>query len=74
MEQLVEQGKVKSIGVSNFNITQLEDIIKNCHVKPAVNQIEVHPYMQNDKLIEFCQNNGIVVMAYSPLGAKDLAE
>jgi diketogulonate reductase-like aldo/keto reductase len=74
MEDLCKQGKLKSIGVCNFNRKQLEDLLNNCSVKPVVNQIEVHLYCQNDRLIEFCQNNGITVVAYSPLGAVDLAE
>jgi diketogulonate reductase-like aldo/keto reductase len=74
MEELVKNGTVKNIGVCNFNIKQLEDLMKNCDVKPAVNQIEVHPYLQNDKLVDFCRNNGIHVMTYSSLGAVDIAE
>lgn len=72
MEEFVKQGKLKSIGVCNFNIKQLQDILENCEIKPVVNQIEVSPYLQNDKLIEFCQNNGIAVVAYSTVGAGDI--
>ena len=68
MEELYRAGKVKSIGVSNFNIEQLKDVMANCSIKPVVNQVEVHPYFQNDELIEFCQKNDIVVTAYAPLG------
>lgn len=68
MEDLVKEGKVKNIGVSNFNIKQLQDILDSCEIKPVTNQIEVHPYFQNDALVEFCQKNGILVTAYGPLG------
>lgn len=61
---------MRSIGVCNFNIQQLEDIIKNCEIKPAVNQIECHPYLQNDELVNFCQNNGILVISYATLGSR----
>lgn len=74
MEEFVKNGQVKNIGVCNFNTRQLQDILKNCEIKPVVNQIEVHPYLQNDKLVEFCQNNGIHVMAYSSLGSSDVTE
>ena len=73
MEQLVHAGKVKSIGVSNFNIEQLQDVFNNCTIRPVTNQVEVHPYFQNDELIDFCQKNDIVVTAYAPLGAPDRA-
>lgn len=68
MEEFVKEGKAKSIGVSNFNIKQLQDVLDSCEIKPVNNQIEVTPYLQNDKLVEFCQSNGIVVSAYGPLG------
>lgn len=74
MEESVRNGTVKCLGLSNFNISQCEDVLKNCNIKPVVNQIEVHPYFQNDKLVDFCQNNGLVVVAYAPLGSADLAE
>ena len=67
MEDFVKCGKIKSIGVSNFNISQLKDLLKNCNIKPTVNLIEVHPYFQNDKLIDFCQQNDIMVIAFAPL-------
>ena len=60
---------VKSIGVSNFNKSQLEDVLKNCKIKPVVNQIEAHIYLQNTDLIKFCQDNEIVCVAYGPIGA-----
>lgn len=69
MEELQKEGKVKSIGVSNFNISQLKDVLDNCEIKPVNNQVEIHPYFQNEKLIEFCQKNGVVVSAYAPIGA-----
>jgi len=68
LEDLVEQGLVKSIGVSNFNIEQLKDILKNAKIKPMICQIEVNPYLQNDELIEFCQKNGVCVEGYAPFG------
>lgn len=69
LESFVNSGKIKSIGVSNFNIKQLQDVLDNCEIKPVNNQIEVNPYLQNDELIEFCQKNNVVVSAYGPIGA-----
>ncbi len=60
---------MKSIGVSNFSISQLEDVLQNCKVKPVANQVEAHIYLQNEELVKFCQSNGIALTAYGPLGA-----
>ncbi|CAG2168817.1 unnamed protein product [Oppiella nova] len=60
-------GLVKSIGVSNFNEHQLTELIKHSQIKPAVNQIEVHPHFNQQKLIDFCRGNNITVTAYMPL-------
>jgi len=68
MEKLVEMGLAKSIGVSNFNHKQLEHIIKNGKIQPANNQIEMHPYFPQQKLVEFCKKHNIAVVAYSPFG------
>lgn len=73
IEELVREGKVRSIGLANFNVTQLQDVLKNCKIKPAVVQVEVHPYLQNDKVIDFCQKNDIIVTAFSPLGSCEIA-
>ncbi|KAK7546783.1 aldehyde reductase [Phyllosticta citricarpa] len=68
MEALVEKGKVRSIGVSNFTSERIEKLLETAKIKPAVNQIELHPYFQQPALLDWHKKNGIVVEAYSPLG------
>jgi len=68
LQQLVAEGKAKSIGVSNYGIHHLEELLgSNPTIRPAVNQIEVHPWLTRTELINFCKDNQIVVEAYSPL-------
>ncbi|TCD61498.1 hypothetical protein EIP91_008364 [Steccherinum ochraceum] len=76
MEKLLDTGKVKSIGVSNFSVKLLEILLAETTIIPAVNQIEVHPLYPQFSTLEFCKSKGIVVTAYSPFGAgqKDLIE
>ncbi|CAO3656014.1 unnamed protein product [Mucor fragilis] len=71
MEKLVKSGKTRSIGVSNFNIYNLDKLLKNCNIPPAVNQVEMHPYLSQPDLMAFCQKNNVHVTAYSPLGSTD---
>ncbi|KAI8952742.1 NADP-dependent oxidoreductase domain-containing protein [Xylaria longipes] len=71
MEELLASGKTRSIGVSNWTIAGLKKLLSFAKVKPQVNQVEVHPFLPNGKLIEFCQAHDIVVEAYSPLGSQD---
>lgn len=69
MEKLVEIGLVKTIGVANFTAPMLIDLLSYAKIKPVVNQIEMHAYLQQPELLEFCKYNNIVVTAYSPLGS-----
>lgn len=72
MEDLVRVHKlVRSIGVSNFGVQLLNDVLSYAEIPPATNQVEVHPFFQQSNLIEFCFNNHILVTAYSPLAHPD---
>ncbi|KAJ9606833.1 hypothetical protein H2200_008843 [Cladophialophora chaetospira] len=68
MEALLRTGKTRAIGVSNFNIRRLKHLLSSAEVVPAVNQVEAHPYLQQPDLLDFCNENGILLEAYSPLG------
>eukprot|EP00092_Neocalanus_flemingeri_P107510 GFUD01137986.1.p1 GENE.GFUD01137986.1~~GFUD01137986.1.p1 ORF type:complete len:325 (-),score=73.88 GFUD01137986.1:187-1161(-) len=68
MEGLVEKGLVKNIGLSNWNAQGLRDIFSYAKIKPSVLQIEIHPYLQCDRLVSYAQSLGMVVTAFSPLG------
>ncbi len=67
MEQLQSRGLAKNIGVSNYGLKRLPALLGKAKVKPFANQIEVTPYRYNQELIKFCQDQGIIVEAYSPL-------
>jgi len=71
MEKLVSLGLVKTIGLSNFNSQQIQRVLDNCTIKPAMLQVETHPYWNQTKLVDFCKSKGIAVTAYSPFGSPD---
>lgn len=71
MEELYEAKKTRAIGVSNWTIDGLKKLLSFAKVKPAVNQIEIHPFLPNQELVDFCQQNDILPEAYSPLGSQD---
>lgn len=73
MEKAYKEGKVKVIGLSNFNQAQMEEILGLCQVKPAVLQTEVHPYFQEQELKSFLSKEGMVIQAWYPLGHGDKA-
>lgn len=73
MEKAYKEGKVKVIGLSNFNQAQIEEILGLCQVKPAVLQTEVHPYFQEQELKQFLSQEGMVIQAWYPLGHGDKA-
>ena len=67
LEKLYNEGKVKAIGVSNFRISDIENILKNCAVKPAVNQVLAHVGQVPFELVDYCRKKDILVEAYSPI-------
>lgn len=71
MEKAYKEGKVKAIGLSNFNEKQIQEVLDICEVKPAVLQTEVHPYSQEKELKRFLAKEGMVIQAWYPLGHGD---
>ncbi|XP_035719670.1 aldo-keto reductase family 1 member A1-like isoform X2 [Vespa mandarinia] len=69
MEKQVAKGRVKSIGLSNFNEAQILEVYKNAQIKPSNLQVELHAYLQQKPIREFCQKHNIIVTAYSPLAS-----
>ncbi|GKU83367.1 aldo/keto reductase [Niallia sp. NCCP-28] len=67
MEHLYKEGKIKAIGVSNFQIHHLEDLRKDADIKPMINQVELHPRLTQKELIKYCQEQNIQIQAWSPL-------
>ena len=72
MESYVREGKIRSIGVSNFNPNHLEDLLSYAEIRPVINQIEVHPYMSQEENIAFNRNLGIQIEAWGPFGQGDI--
>ena len=71
MEKAFEQGKVRSIGLSNFQEKHIKDILKICKIKPSINQIELHPYAQRKGIVKLCEENNIKVEAWYPIAHGD---
>jgi diketogulonate reductase-like aldo/keto reductase len=71
-EKLLRDGKIKSVGVSNFTIDHLKDALRVAKIPITVNQVEFHPYNYQRDLLDFCMDNEILLTAYSPLGRGEL--
>ncbi len=71
MEILVDKGLCRHIGVSNFSVPKLKKLLDIAQQKPEMNQIELHPYLQQPEMLDFCHKNGVHLTAYSPLGSRD---
>src|SRR6478736_6817993 len=74
LEKLYKDGKIRAIGVSNFQVHHLEDLIADAEVKPMVNQIEFHPLLTQTEVREYCKKQGIQVEAWSPLAQGELLD
>src|ERR1700730_13557369 len=68
MESLVDHGKCRAIGLSDIGLNELLPIYESARIKPAVVQVEAHPYLPETELLEFCKEKGIVLLAFAPLG------
>lgn len=73
MEDVKAKGLVKSIGISNFNEEQIDRVLKVSTIRPSMNQIELHPFLVQDKLVNYCKSLGIALTAYCPLGSSPVA-
>ncbi len=71
MEKCVNEGLAKHIGVSNFSISKLKDLISQATIKPEMNQIELHPFLQQNEMLDYCKDENIFLTAYAPLGSRD---
>jgi len=71
MEKAKDQGFARHIGVSNFSKKKLEGLIQNAKYKPEVNQVEMHPLLQQNELVNYCKDQNVKITAYSPLGSGD---
>ncbi len=69
MESLVESGLVKNIGTSNVTIAKMKLILRDCKIKPVLNEMEIHPHFQQTELYTFMKDNGVEVIGYSPIGS-----
>lgn len=69
MEEMVDLGLTKSIGVSNFSYEQVKRILEGSRIKPATNQVECHAYLQQRQLFDFCKKHGVTITAYAPIGS-----
>jgi methylglyoxal/glyoxal reductase len=74
LEKLYQEGRVRAIGVSNFHIHHLEDLLADCEIKPVVNQVEYHPHLAQVELKAFCESQNIQLEAWSPLKRGDLLD
>jgi alcohol dehydrogenase (NADP+) len=71
MEGAVSAGLTRHLGVSNFSAKKIRDLLPHCKIKPEVNQVELHPLLQQPELVKYCASQGIHITAYSPLGSSD---
>lgn len=74
LEYLYKSGKVKNIGVSNYYVNHLEELLTYCTIVPQINQIEFHPWLFKQDVLQFCNKHNIVLEAYSPLGLGQLIQ
>lgn len=74
LEKLYRDGKVRAIGVSNFHVHHLEELLEDAEIVPMVNQVELHPLLAQEELRDYCASKGIKVEAYSPLGSGKLLQ
>jgi len=66
LEKVYKEGQCKAIGVSNYTINHLKELLAECEIKPTVNQVEFHPFLFQKELMEYCKNNDIILEGYSP--------